>query len=80
LRTRTVPGASSAPRGLTLIGCGGAPGWLDQVQAAKAEVLQLAVDGQIRPLIDSVLPLENAAKAHQRFDDRVAMGKIILKP
>jgi NADPH:quinone reductase-like Zn-dependent oxidoreductase len=63
-----------------LIGCGGAPSWLDQVQAARAEVLKLAADGQIRPLIDSVLPLEMAAKAHQRFDDRAAMGKIILKP
>jgi NADPH:quinone reductase len=76
----TLTPADLLNHGLTLIGCGGGPGWLGQVQAAKAEVMRLAADGQIRPLIDSVLPLENAAKAHQRFDDRVAMGKIILKP
>jgi NADPH:quinone reductase len=76
----TLTPADLLTHGLTLIGCGGAPSWLDQVQAARAEVLKLAADGQIRPLIDSVLPLEMAAKAHQRFDDRAAMGKIILKP
>jgi NADPH:quinone reductase len=66
-------------RGLTLTGCGGAA-WLDQVQAAKAEVLQLVLQGQLRPVIDSTLPLEAAAEAHRRFDERTAMGKIILKP
>jgi len=76
----TLGPADLLTRGLTLIGCGGMPGWLDRVQAAKAEVLQLAADGKLKPLIDSVLPLEQAANAHQRFDDRAAMGKIILRP
>jgi NADPH:quinone reductase len=66
-------------RGLTLTGCGGGP-WLDRVQATRAEVLRLALDGQLRPLIDSTLPLEAAAEAHRRFDDHTAMGKIILTP
>jgi NADPH:quinone reductase len=65
--------------GLTVIGCGGAP-WLAGVQAAKAEVLQLLLQGQLRPIIDSTLPLEAAAEAHHRFDSRAAMGKIILRP
>jgi len=66
-------------RGLTLMGCGGAP-WLDRVQATKAEVLRLRLDGQLRPLIDSTLPLEAAAEAHRRFDAHTVMGKIILTP
>jgi NADPH:quinone reductase-like Zn-dependent oxidoreductase len=38
------------------------------------------LQGQLRPVIDSTLPLEAAAEAHRRFDERTAMGKIILKP
>jgi NADPH:quinone reductase len=67
-------------RGLTLVGCGGMPGWLGLVQAARAEVLAMTAEGRIRPLIDSFLPLEEAAQAHQRFEDRAAVGKIILVP
>src|ERR1700677_4148348 len=66
-------------RALTLTGCGGAR-WLDGVQAARAEVLQLVLQGQLRPVIDSTLPLEAAAEAHRRFDEHTAMGKIILRP
>lgn len=66
--------------GLTLIGCGGMPGWLDRVRATSAEVLQLAVEGTIKPQIDSTLPLEAAPEAHRRFDARTPMGKIILTP
>jgi len=66
-------------RGLTLTGCGGAH-WLDRVQATRAEVLRLTLDGQLRPLIDSTLPLEAAAEAHRRFDEHTPMGKIILMP
>jgi NADPH:quinone reductase-like Zn-dependent oxidoreductase len=46
----------------------------------RREVLDLAVRGELRPLIDSTLPLAEAAKAHQRFADRVATGKIVLVP
>ena len=63
--------------GLTLIGCGA---MLDQVRAATGDALALAASGQLRPQIDSTLPLEQAAQAHRRFDDRVAMGKVILVP
>jgi NADPH:quinone reductase len=66
--------------GLTLIGCGGMPGWLDRVAAARPEVLQLVNDGTLKPLVDSTLPLADAAKAHERFDARAPMGKIILDP
>jgi NADPH:quinone reductase len=66
-------------QGLTLTGCAG-PAWLERVQAARAEVFELVAAGHLRPQIDSVLPLEDAVKAHQRFDDRAAAGKIVLTP
>jgi hypothetical protein len=40
------------------------PGWVTLVQAARADVLAL----------------EDAARAHQRLQDRAAIGKIILVP
>jgi NADPH:quinone reductase len=67
-------------RGLTLVGCGGMPGWVTLVQGARADVLAMAAEGTIRPQVDGVLPLEDAARAHQRFEDRAAIGKIILVP
>ena len=67
-------------RGLTLIGCAGMPGWLDRVQAARAEVFRLVLEGHLAPRIDSVLPLAEAAEAHRRFDQHVAIGKIVLEP
>lgn len=66
-------------RGLTLTGCGG-PAWLDRVQAARADVFDLVVAERLTPRIDAVLPLEEAAEAHRRFDARTAIGKIILTP
>lgn len=66
-------------RGLTLIGCAGLD-WLARVQAARADVFQLVAHGQLKPQIDSVLPLADAATAHERFDARAAMGKIVLVP
>lgn len=75
----TITAADLLSRGLTLIGCAG-QAWIDGVQRAKADALSLAADGTLRPLIDRVLPLADAAVAHRLFDDRVAMGKIILTP
>jgi NADPH2:quinone reductase len=66
--------------GLTLIGCGGVPGWLDRVAAARPEVLELVRDGVLKPRIDGTLPLADAATAHERFDARAPIGKIILTP
>jgi NADPH:quinone reductase len=66
-------------RGLTLTACGGGD-WYDRVLSARAEVMRLAVDGELRPQIDSVLPLADVAVAHQRYDQHLPMGKIILTP
>ena len=67
-------------RGLRLVDCSRQDGWIQRVKDARAEVLDLAVRGHLSPLIDSTLPLAEAAKAHQRFENRLAAGKIILTP
>jgi NADPH:quinone reductase-like Zn-dependent oxidoreductase len=72
-------------RGVGLIGCGGRPadystGWSAQVDAARPEVLARAAAGRIRALVDSKIPLADAARAHQRIEERQAAGKVILVP
>ncbi|ETK35781.1 quinone oxidoreductase family protein [Microbispora sp. ATCC PTA-5024] len=67
-------------RGLTLAGCGGLTGWALRVQEARAEVLEMLAAGRLRPWVDSVLPLEEAAAAHRRIEERAASGKIVLVP
>ncbi|MFD9484940.1 NADP-dependent oxidoreductase [Streptomyces sp. NPDC059991] len=42
------------------------------------EIAALAEAGLLRPRIDSVLPLEQAAKAHELGDSRRTTGKIVL--
>ncbi|WP_067814041.1 quinone oxidoreductase family protein [Nocardia inohanensis] len=66
-------------RGLTLIGCAG-PAWLAGVAAARAAVLERAATGAITVLADQVLPLEQAAQAHRRLDQRAALGTLVLRP
>jgi NADPH:quinone reductase-like Zn-dependent oxidoreductase len=78
-------------RTLTLIGCGSSPadyrsgdrpatGWLARLDHARAAVLDRLAAGQIRPVIDCTLPLSEAQQAHQRIENREAIGKIILIP
>jgi NADPH:quinone reductase-like Zn-dependent oxidoreductase len=44
------------------------------------DALRPIFEGRIRPVIDSVMPLEDVAAAHQRIEQRASFGKIILKP
>lgn len=74
-----VTGMDLLYRGLTLTGCGGGD-WYTRVLAARAEVMRMALDGRITPQIDSVLPLADAAIAHERYDQHLPMGKIVLTP
>jgi NADPH:quinone reductase-like Zn-dependent oxidoreductase len=66
-------------RGLTYTGCSGS-GWLARVATTRAEVLDRAAAGRIEPLIDRVLPLDQAAQAHRLIEDRATTGTIILRP
>ncbi|HHT9151686.1 MAG TPA: zinc-binding dehydrogenase, partial [Candidatus Wujingus californicus] len=43
------------------------------------DVLNLVELGRLKPVIDTVFPLKEAATAQQRMLDRKNMGKIVLK-
>tara|TARA_R100000005_G_scaffold95995_1_gene79980 strand:- start:703 stop:1701 length:999 start_codon:yes stop_codon:yes gene_type:complete len=45
----------------------------------KAKVWPLLSAGTVKPVIDSVFPLEKAADAHRRIDDSGHIGKIVLQ-
>lgn len=47
--------------------------------ALRQEVWPLLEAGRIKPVIDTVFPLEEAAKAHRRMETSAHIGKIILK-
>ncbi|MGK8490878.1 quinone oxidoreductase family protein [Nocardia asiatica] len=67
------------PRGLTYTGCAG-PDWLDRVAAARSSALARAAAGGLDPLVEAVLPLEQASRAHRLLEDRAPLGKIVLRP
>lgn len=66
-------------RGLTLIGCAG-PAWLGKVAGHRAQVLDEVAAGTLEPLLDQVLPLDQAARAHELIDQRATFGTIVLRP
>jgi NADPH2:quinone reductase len=70
--------ADLLPRGLTLIGFGGA--YAEDVAAARAEALDLVADGTLTPVIDRTYPLADAAAAHARVESRKGVGKVVLVP
>ncbi|WP_280296323.1 quinone oxidoreductase family protein [Nocardia abscessus] len=66
-------------RGLTYTGCAG-PEWLNRVAAARTTVLARAAAGGLAPLVEAVLPLDQASHAHRLLEDRAPLGKIVLRP
>ncbi|WP_228541615.1 zinc-binding dehydrogenase [Nocardia sp. XZ_19_369] len=66
-------------RGVTLTGCAG-PAWLARVAAAHTATLDRAATGGLDPLVETVLPLDQAARAHQLIEGRTPLGRIILRP
>lgn len=49
------------------------------IAGVRAAVWPLLAEGRIRPVIDSVFPLEDAAAAHRRMESSVHRGKILLR-
>jgi NADPH:quinone reductase-like Zn-dependent oxidoreductase len=49
-------------------------------QANCLTVLRLVGEGKLSPVIDSVLPLSEAAEAHRRLEKRQVFGKLVLQP
>ena len=54
-------------------------GILVRPEQKRLEALdQLVSSGSLRPIIDQVLPLEEAAQAHRRLESGHGQGKIVL--
>ena len=55
-------------------------GWtvVEPDHAALKAIAALVEEGRLRPAIDTVLPLEKAAKAHAYGERGRAQGKIVL--
>jgi NADPH2:quinone reductase len=44
----------------------------------EAQVVPLLARGLVKPVIDAVMPLADAAKAHARMTSNEGFGKIVL--
>src|SRR5439155_9678304 len=49
-------------------------------RAESLAVLEQVRAGRLRPVVDSVMPLSEARRAHQRIEARKHFGKIVLVP
>ena len=61
-------------RHLSLLGS-----WMGR-RGELAEVLKHVRAGRLRPVVDSVLPLAEARRAHERIEAREMFGKVVLVP
>jgi NADPH:quinone reductase-like Zn-dependent oxidoreductase len=61
-------------RHLTLMGS-----WMGR-RSELLEVLRFIRDRRLKPVLDSVLPLAEARKAHERIEARAHFGKLVLVP
>ena len=55
---------------------------LGSYMGSKAElypVLDVVARGLVKPVIDTVMPLENAKEAHERLERREQFGKVVLR-
>ena len=48
-------------------------------EALKAKVWPLLEAGRCKPIIDSVFPLAEASKAHERIESAGHVGKVVLR-
>lgn len=52
----------------------------EELAAARVAQFAAAVRGELHPVVDSVLPLADAAEAHRRMDAGTVFGRIVLVP
>lgn len=50
----------------------------EELEMRSGDVLKALTEGWLKLTIDKVLPLADAAKAHEALEDRKTVGKIIL--
>ena len=50
------------------------------VAAVREQVWPLVADGQVRPVVHAVLPLDQAARAHTMLESGEVFGKVLLRP
>jgi NADPH2:quinone reductase len=48
--------------------------------AVEANISPLLADRRVRPIVDRVYPLAEAADAHRRMESSAHIGKIVLTP
>lgn len=72
-----VSAADLIPAGLTLTACAG-PAWQQRADRARADIL--ARIPTLAPPVETVLPLEAAARGHELVESRRPLGKVILRP
>jgi putative PIG3 family NAD(P)H quinone oxidoreductase len=48
------------------------------VAAVREHVWPLLADGRVRPVVDRMVPMRDAAEAHRAFDEGAHVGKVIL--
>ena len=49
------------------------------MRAFEAQVVPLLARGSLKPIVDCVMPLADAGKAHERMQSNAGFGKIVLK-
>ncbi|MBI1796731.1 MAG: zinc-binding dehydrogenase [Candidatus Eisenbacteria bacterium] len=53
--------------------------WMGR-RSELVEVLRFVRDGRLKPVVDSVMPLAEARRAHERIEAREHFGKVVLVP
>ena len=78
----SLPGADIFGANRTVIGfsMGRSPMGRLNHQEAMDELFPMLAQGQVRLVVDRVLPMAEAAKAHQHLSNRGSQGKVILTP
>jgi NADPH:quinone reductase-like Zn-dependent oxidoreductase len=52
---------------------------VDHLRMGLREIQRLHEEGVVRPVIDSIVPLAEARRAHERLENRQSTGKILLR-
>lgn len=72
-----ISAADLIPGGLTLTSCTG-PAWHQRAGRARTDALTRVP--ALTPPVETVLPLDAAARAHELVESRRLLGKVILRP